>query len=137
METRKKKLLTNGIKGMMYFKKKIPKYRNKKTVVDGITFDSIHESEVYRELKMLEKRGLIQSLELQRRFAIVPKIKGVKGSRTRYYVSDFTFQEVGKTGETTWIIADAKSPITRKNPVYTLKKQLVQWQYPQYEFREY
>lgn len=121
---------------MIYpYQQKKAKYGNKKTVVDGITFDSIKESRVFQDLKILEKQGIIQNLELQKKFAIVPKIKGVKGSRVRYYIADFVFQEI-KNGEITRVIVDVKSPITRKNPVYTLKKQLVQWQFPHYEFRE-
>ena len=119
----------------MNFYRKQNKYRNIPTIVDNITFSSKKEATVYQGLKILEKQGIIQNLELQKKFAIVPKIEGVKGSRTRYYIADFVFQEI-KNGVITKVIVDVKSPITRKNPVYTLKKQLVQWQYPQYEFRE-
>lgn len=41
------------------------KYNNKKTIVDGITFDSIKESNRYIELKALERIGEIKDLELQ------------------------------------------------------------------------
>ena len=60
---------------------------------------------------------------------ICPKAGGNK--RARYYVADFVYKEGGKS-----IIEDVKSPITLKNPVYSLKKALVQWQYPEYIFRE-
>ena len=120
------------------YQQKKSKYNNRKTVVDSITFDSRKEAMRFQELKILEKQGIIQNLELQKRFVIVPKINGIKGSRARHYVADFVYMEVSRTGEILKrVIEDVKSPITRKNPVYTLKKQLVQWQYPQYEFREY
>ena len=105
------------------------KYGNKKTTVEGITFDSAKEANRYRELKMLEISGLISDLKIQQRFEIVPKAGGNK--RARFYVADFTYLEGGKK-----IIEDVKSPITRSNAVYTLKKALVLWQYPDWIFRE-
>lgn len=105
------------------------KYGNRKTTVEGITFDSAKEANRYRELKMLEISGLISDLKIQQRFEIVPKAGGNK--RARFYVADFTYLEGGKK-----IIEDVKSEITRKNPVYTLKKALVLWQYPDWIFRE-
>lgn len=105
------------------------KYGNRKTTVEGITFDSAKEANRYRELKMLEISGLISDLKIQQRFEIVPKAGGNK--RARFYVADFTYLEGGKK-----IIEDVKSEITRKNPVYTLKKALVLWQYPDWNFRE-
>ena len=108
---------------------KRPKYGNKKTLVNGITFDSKKESVRYNELLLLEKSGLIADLKIQQRFEIVPKSGGNK--RARYYYADFTYCEGGMK-----IIEDVKSPITRQNPVYTLKKALVQWQYPNWIFRE-
>ena len=50
---------------------KAPKYRNIKTVVDGITFDSAKEARRYGELKLLEKSGRISGLEVQPAFRIV------------------------------------------------------------------
>ena len=111
---------------------KVPKYRNKKVILDGIWFDSKKEARRYSELKKLEEMGVISELRLQVRFKICPRIEGVKGSRDRYYIADFTYRENNLE-----VIEDVKSDITRRNPVYTLKKQLVQWQYPLYDFREY
>lgn len=108
---------------------KRPKYGNKKTLVNGIKFDSMKEANRFRELQMLEKSGLIADLRIQQRFEVVPKAGGNK--RARYYIADFTYTEGGKK-----IIEDTKSEITKKNPVYSLKKALVQWQYPDWIFRE-
>lgn len=110
-------------------KSKRPKYGNKKTLVNGIEFDSMKEANRFRELQMLEKSGLIADLRIQQRFEVVPKAGGNK--RARYYIADFTYTEGGKK-----IIEDTKSEITKKNPVYSLKKALVQWQYPDWIFRE-
>lgn len=41
------------------------KYRNKKVQVDMYVFDSIRESQRYKELKLLERAGTITDLELQ------------------------------------------------------------------------
>ena len=105
------------------------KYGNRKTEIDGITFDSVREANRYVELKMLEKTGFISSLKLQQKFEIVPK-KG-NNKRARFYIADFTYTEKGKQ-----IIEDVKSEITRKNPLYSLKKALMLYLYPDYVFRE-
>lgn len=107
------------------------KYRNIKCVFSGIKFDSKKEAARYAELAMLERAGRISGLERQVRFEVCPKVPGLKGSRARHYVADFVYCEGGKK-----IIEDVKSLITKKNPVYTLKKQLVQVNFPEYEFRE-
>lgn len=107
------------------------KYRNVKCVFSGIKFDSKKEAARYAELAMLERAGRISGLERQVRFEVCPKVPGLKGSRARYYVADFVYAEDGKK-----VIEDVKSLITKKNPVYTLKKQLVQVKFPEYEFRE-
>lgn len=106
------------------------KYHNVKVKIDGIIFDSKKESARYMELKALQQAGLISDLKLQVRFEIVPKRYGNK--RARFYVADFTYTEGGKK-----IIEDVKSPITRTNPVYSLKKALMLANYPEYEFREF
>ncbi len=105
------------------------KYRNVKTNVDGIVFDSKKESRRYLELKMLLQSGSISDLQMQVRFEVCPK--KYENRRARYYEADFVYVENGKK-----IIEDVKSPITRKNSVYSLKKALVQVNYPEYEFRE-
>ena len=121
-----------------YYKRKIntverkSKYNNKKIEFDGQKFDSKKEAARYMELRQQEIAGFITNLRTQTPFEICPKIKGVKGSRARKYIADFTYNDAyGRK-----IIEDVKSAITRKNPVYTLKKQLVQWQYPEWIFTE-
>ena len=105
------------------------KYNAQKTTVDGVTFDSKKESARFYELKLLQDRKEITDLQRQVKFQIVPKAGNNK--RARYYVADFTYKEYGKQ-----IIEDVKSDATRKNAVYSLKKALVLWLYPEYEFRE-
>lgn len=105
------------------------KYHNQKTTVGDMVFDSKKEANRFQELRLLERSGVISDLKMQVRFLICPKEGGNK--RARYYVADFVYKEGGKA-----IIEDVKSEITRKNAVYSLKKALVQWQYPDYIFRE-
>ena len=105
------------------------KYHNVKTVADGMVFDSKKESIRYLELKRLQECGIISDLQTQVRFEICPKKNANK--RARYYVADFVYTENGQK-----IIEDVKSYITKKNPVYSLKKALVQVNYPEYDFRE-
>ena len=50
--------------------------------IDGITFDSMAEMNRYLELKMLEKSGVISSLELQPKFLLIPKLKKAGGQYT-------------------------------------------------------
>src|SRR5690606_369436 len=50
--------------------RKPSKYRNVRTTVDGITFDSKREAERYGELKTMEAAGVISDLELQPRFPL-------------------------------------------------------------------
>ena len=105
------------------------KYRNVKCVYDGLKFDSKKEAQRYAELKLLEKCGAIQNLKTQVKFCIVPKTE--KNRRARFYIADFVYTENG-----VHTIEDVKSPITRRNPVYSLKKALVLVNYAEYNFVE-
>ena len=106
------------------------KYKNKRTKIDGIVFDSKKEAERYVELKLLERSGVISNLQRQVCFEIVPKTS--KNKRARFYVADFLYEVNGRK-----IIEDVKSIITKKNPVYSLKKAIVLWRYPEFDFREF
>ena len=121
--------MNNFFNGYPFPGAKTNKYRNKKTQIGDMVFDSKKEASRYQELKLLERGGIISDLQTQKRFLVCPKSGGNK--RARFYIADFVYKEGGKS-----IIEDVKSPITRKNPVYSLKKALVQWLYPEYIFRE-
>lgn len=91
------------------------KYRNRKTVVDGIVFDSAKEAIRYQELKMLQKAGVIQNLRLQVPYEIIPEqrepskevySKGPKKGQPKpgkilerkvEYIADFVYVEDGQT----------------------------------------
>ena len=106
------------------------KYKNKKTVIDGITFDSKREAERYLDLKTLEKAGVITELELQKKFELQPGFY-FKGRRQRpiYYICDFFYKQGDE-----YIIEDVKSPITKNNQVYKMKKKMMM--YKGYEVKE-
>lgn len=101
----------------------VSKYKNKKTVVDGITFDSKKEAHRYIELKKLKKAGVIDDLELQVKFVLIPK---QEGERECSYIADFVYKD-NKTGET--IVEDVKSSPRYKTDVYKIKKKLMLFVY--------
>ena len=105
------------------------KYRNIKTVVNGITFDSRKEARRYTELMVLQRAKIITDLELQKRFEICPK--KYENKRARYYVADFVYVENGKR-----VIEDVKSKSTQ-TPLFSLKWALMKVNYPEYEYRIY
>jgi len=92
------------------------KYRAKKTVVDGITFDSKAEARRYGELKLLVKSNQICHLELQPRYDII-----VQGHKICFYKADFRYQ-IGMEDGGDVVVEDVKGMLT---PVYRLKKKLV------------
>ena len=71
------------------------KYRNRKTIVNGIKFDSKAEANRYIELKMLERNGYIEKLILQPKFELQSKYKNNKGENIRAitYKADFSYIE--------------------------------------------
>lgn len=109
----------------MYYRQN--KYRNKKTVVDGITFDSKKEANRYLELKILEKAGEIKDLKLQERFEIIPK---QKGERNAVYKADFSYFDNNKNIQ---VVEDTKG---FKTAEYILKRKLFKLKYPDIVFIE-
>lgn len=90
------------------------KYGNKKVTVDGIEFDSKKEARRYSELKLLERAGEIQDLQLQVKFELIPK---QKGERACNYIADFVYTENGQT-----VVEDTKG---FKTPEYIIKRKLM------------
>lgn len=108
------------------------KFNAKKTVIDGIKFDSKREANRYCELKLLEKANEIRNLELQPRFLLQDKFKDKTGTTHRKieYVADFMY--VDKDNKK--IVEDVKGVLT---DVYKIKKKMFLKIYDdQYEFRE-
>ena len=80
------------------------KYRNKKIMIDGYLFDSIAESNRYKELKLLEKTKKISNLEVQPHFLLQESFrKNGKTYRKVEYIADFKYTENKRT-----IVEDVK-----------------------------
>ena len=98
------------------------KYNAKKTVIDGIKFDSKAEGKRYEVLKKREKAGEISGLTLQPRFTLQEKFKhDGKTIRKIEYIADF---EYTKNGQQT--VEDVKGV---KTDVYKLKKKIFLMKY--------
>ena len=99
------------------------KYGAKKTVVDGIKFDSKCEAERYGQLKLLEKAGEISGIELQVKEILQEGFKGSDGKKVRaiHYVADFRYREGDNI-----IIEDAKGIET---DVFKLKWKMMKHKY--------
>lgn len=107
------------------------KYRAKKVVVDGITFDSKKEGMYYLKLKEMEKKGEISNLRLQVPYELLPalyhdevvhlktKDKVVRKliQRAVHYVADFVYEKDGKD-----IVVDTKG---MRLSDYKLKKKMM------------
>ena len=104
----------------------VNKYHNKKTVIDGIKFDSEKEGNYYLKLKMLEKVGKIRDLKLQVPFVLLETFKvDDRTYRKTKYVADFTYLD----DKDKLHVIDVKSEATRKDKTYQLKKKLLAWKY--------
>ena len=107
------------------------KYHSKKTVVDGIEFDSKKEATRYTELKLLVRAGKIKNLVLQPEYELIPKFKkNGKTYRKTIYRADFSYFdiEMGKT-----ITEDVKGFKTKE---YALKKKMFEHRYSDIEIKE-
>ena len=94
------------------------KYGNKKTEVDGITFDSKAEARRYGQLKLLERTGAIQCLTLQPVFVLIPSVTIQSRKRPAIkYKADFQYIEDGRP-----VVEDVKG---MRTPVYNLKRHLM------------
>lgn len=102
------------------------KYNARKTIADGIKFDSRKEAKRYVELKEMERKGLIKGLQLQVPFELVPSftiiIDGKKKKRRNMkYIADFVYYENNEK-----VVEDVKG---RKTDVYKLKKKIFEYKY--------
>lgn len=99
------------------------KYGNKKTIIDGISFDSQKEATRWSELRLLERAGEIQNLQRQVPFVLIPKQvrDGKTIERPVVYKADFVYTEKGEE-----VVEDTKGVKTKE---YILKRKLMLWQY--------
>ena len=109
------------------------KYHNTKTVADGIKFDSKLEAERYKQLKILERAGVIRDLELQPSFELIPSFrKNGKTWRKTVYKADFRY--ILADGDRI-IIEDVKGSTAVITDVFRLKQKLFEYKYPELSIR--
>ena len=104
------------------------KYNNKKVQVDMYVFDSVRESQRYKELKLLERAGEINNLELQPKFLLQEAFKkNGKTYKAINYIADFKYEEKGKV-----IVEDVKGMQTE---TFRIKHKLFEKKYPDLELK--
>lgn len=102
---------------------KRPKYKNEKTVIDGITFDSKREAARYQELKALAARGVIEDFRHQAPFVLAPGVRFSDEKRAKpalRYVADFAYKLDGRL-----VVEDVKSKATAGAAAYRIKRHLM------------
>ena len=98
------------------------KYGAKKTMVDGIMFDSQKEAMRYLELTKLQKDGVISGLVTQQVFVLAKGVKfsGEKRAKPALrYISDFVYSNP-RTGAV--VVEDCKG---MKTPAFNIKRHLM------------
>lgn len=104
--------------------KKRSKYGNKKTIANGMVFDSGLEARRYTELELLQKAGRIRNLQRQVPFDLI-----VNGEHICTYIADAVYETMlyRDTCAEQWVrhVEDTKSPPTRRKPEYRLKAKLM------------
>ena len=107
------------------------KYRNRKTEVDGIQFDSKLEAQRYKQLKLMERAGEISDLQLQHTFILLGGYRNGNGRSIRpiTYVCDFKYQDADGRS----VVEDVKG---MKTDVYRIKKKLFEERYAPMTIRE-
>lgn len=98
------------------------KFHAKKVFTEEGEFDSQGEYKRWRELKLLERAGVIKNLQRQVTYELLPKqeYKG-KTIRSVKYIADFVYEQDGEE-----VIEDFKGVRT---DLYLLKKKLMLWRY--------
>ena len=99
------------------------KYRNRKTTVDGVDYDSRREGRRGAELRLMERAGLISNLCAQVEYTLIPsqRIDGKVVERPVKYIADFVYTENGQT-----VVEDVKGVKTKD---YIIKRKLMLWKY--------
>lgn len=116
----------------MYPRYKKSKYGAKKTVIDGIEFDSKKEAKRYQELSWLQKTGAISDLRRQVKYVLIPAQRepdtiGARGGikqgrlieREVAYIADFVYYDHDFRQE---IVEDTKG---FRTPEYIIKRKLM------------
>lgn len=104
------------------------KYGAKKTIVDGITFDSRKEANYYAELKLKKRAGIIKDFTIQPKYTIIDSYKcpltGRKIPATTYSADFLVTYPDGREE-----VIDIKSEATAKKAAYRIKKKAFEQRY--------
>lgn len=117
---------------------KVSKYRNTKVSFQGEEFDSKREMQRYLVLKDAERNGIIQNLQKQVKFELIPKIEEDivihlkrKNKIQRktiqqpiIYRADFVYEKDG-----VMVVEDVKISDFLLPKEYLLKEKLFRWKY--------
>lgn len=119
---------------------KVNKYRNKKVSFQGEEFDSKREMQRYLVLKDAESKGVIQNLQKQVKFELIPKIeetyteqlKTKIKNKTRTiqqpitYKADFVYEKDG-----VMVVEDVKASASMRalDKVFLLKEKMFRYRY--------
>ncbi|WP_431509766.1 DUF1064 domain-containing protein [Variovorax sp. DAIF25] len=99
------------------------KYLNKKTVVDGLKFDSMREARRWSLLRTLEKAGRISDLQCQVAFELAPSVRLAGATRPKpplRYIADFVYIENGAR-----VVEDVKGGETANLAAFRIKLHLM------------
>lgn len=96
------------------------KYKNIKTTVGNLKFDSKKEAKRFEELLLLLKAYEIQDLRLQHSFTLIESYTALDGEKIKAmkYIADFTYTD-RKRG---FVVEDVKG---KRTDVYKIKKKLM------------
>lgn len=111
------------------------KYKNIKTEYNGVVYDSRKESRRALALDWMARAGVIRDLERQKQFILQDGFVDNRGNKIRpiIYVADFVYFDNEKGH---LVAEDVKSPATRQDKVYIIKKKMFLRKYPEYWFEE-
>lgn len=111
------------------------KYHNVKAEYNGVVYDSKKEMRRAGALDMMARIGAITDLERQKAFELQPGYVNNKGQKIRpiTYYADFYYFDKERG---VWVAEDVKSPATRQDKVYRIKKKMFEYKYPNILFIE-
>lgn len=103
------------------------KFGNRKTVIDGIVFDSEIEGVRYRQLKIFELAGEIAELRIHPKYVILDGVRLPSGKKQSQITWSADFEYVDSTDER--IVEDVKSPATAKKDSFRVRVKMFQARY--------
>lgn len=108
------------------------KYHAKRTWSGGKVYDSKKEANRAFELEMLERLGKIKELKKQVHFVLQEGYVNKHGKKIRpiTYIADFTYVEDGVL-----VVEDVKGGIATQTEVFKIKRKILEYKYPDIEFR--